>query len=359
MKIGILTFHEVFNPGAFFQAIGTQTLLLELGHEAQVVDYTTPTHRYSTVRLMRRLSYRLPFRMPVVIASYRRDRAFSSDRAKVMQLTGNLSGHEALKQMHFNAILIGADIVWNFDLPAIARDPVYFGHSLNTKRLIGFAPSVGQCDIDGALPEYVEAGLNRFTAIAVRDPRTQSLVERVTGTKPLIICDPAFHLDYRKLLEGYNSENPVNRPYLLVYLMGQFCDDAFIQSIQQFAKERKLRIISTLYSNKWADEDRTAHGPLEWLRLMQRAAYVVTNTFHGTVFSIMLGKSFATQYTPLIQAKTEGMIKSLKLQDRIVGEPTQLAKILESEWDIATVTAQLDVWRSAAKEYLVVALSSK
>ena len=50
MKIGILTFHEVYNPGAFLQALGTFNLLKSLGHDPQIIDYTSPAHRFRCVK---------------------------------------------------------------------------------------------------------------------------------------------------------------------------------------------------------------------------------------------------------------------------------------------------------------------
>ena len=57
MKIGILTFHEVFNPGAFLQALATQRLVESLGHEAKIIDYTPAAHRYSFVNDLKALSW--------------------------------------------------------------------------------------------------------------------------------------------------------------------------------------------------------------------------------------------------------------------------------------------------------------
>jgi hypothetical protein len=356
MKIGILTFHEVFNPGAFLQALGTQTLLQQLGHEVCIIDYNPPKHRYTTRKHVRALSYRLPFRIRQVMQGRGKAQAFAVDRASCMHLTHHFRNHADLVLEHFDAVLIGADIVWNFDLRQIAHDPVYFGGYLDTERLISFAPSVGPCDIEQEIPRYVSEGLARFHAISVRDRKTQQMVEKILDISPPILCDPAFHLDPIRLLQDMQVPEPPKKPYLLVYLMGQFCDAAFIAEVKAFAHKRKLRIVSTLYPNSWADENRTMHGPLQWLSLMKNAEHVVTNTFHGTVFSIMLQKSFAVQYTPLIQSKTEGMLEALALENRVIRQPTDLSSILSIDWAVECVAAVIQEWKAKAKEFLEEAL---
>lgn len=359
MRVGILTFHEVFNPGAFLQALGTQTLLQQLGHEAWIIDYNPPKHRYTTWKNVRALSYRLPFRLRQVMQGRGKAQAFARDRAQLMQLSVRFADHAELSQEPFDAVLIGADIVWNFSLPALNHDPVYFGKYLNTDRLISFAPSVGHCDVEGELPDYVVEGLKRFSATSVRDRATQKLVERVLEQSPPILCDPAFHLDPDALLRGVELPEAQEQPYVLVYMMGQFCDASFISEVKAFARKHQLRIISTLYPNPWADENRIMHGPLEWLRLLSNAEYVVTNTFHGTVFSIMLQKSFAVQYTPLVQSKTEGMLESLGLTKRVIQEPDTLASILNADWPNSSVKQQIDKWREDARGFLAQALAVK
>ncbi len=358
MKVGILTFHEVFNPGAFWQAIGTQTLMRGLGHEAYVINYNPPGHRYSTWMHIRALSYRLPFRLRLVLQARGKDIAFAKDREKYMYLSRHFKNHAELEQERFDAILIGADIVWDFQMPALGQDPVYFGHFLNTKRLISFCPSVGPCDLSKEIPAYVEEGLRRFHGLSVRDAKTQELVKKVIDVESPILCDPAFHLNVTNLLKELETDEQPERPYLLVYLINQFCDDAFIAEIKAFARERKLRIISTLYSNTWADEDRVAHGPMEWLRLIADADCIVTNTFHGAVFSIMLKKNFVVKYTPLIQSKTEGMLVSLGLQERVVGLNGSISDILTERCDYHSVSAKVTDMKKIAENFLSEHLNS-
>lgn len=355
MKVGILTFHEVFNPGAFLQALGTQTLLEDLGHDPWVLNYTAPAHRYSTWRKAIALSYRLPFRMRYLCKMHLKWRAFAKDRHSLIRLTQYFESREDLEREHFDAVLIGADIVWNYELPNLGKDPVYFGQSIRTDKLIAFAPSVGNCDVEGGVPSYVAEGLSRFHRISVRDPLTQRLVARVTGVKPGIICDPAFHLQPEAIIgEGVEQDD-----YILVYLMGRFCSSGLVEQIKSYAKRYKLKIVATLYPNSWADENRICHGPREWLTLIRRARYIVTNTFHGTVFAIMMKKQFTVQYTPLIQTKTEEMVRQLGLESRVLTNDSNLPHILETSWDTSGVSQEIEILKYEARCFIQEALKGK
>ena len=125
MKIGILTFHEVFNPGAFLQALATQRLVESLGHEAWIVNYTPPAHRYSVLKNLKALSWRAPIRFPRAIQNLRKDKAFELARENFMNLTLPFETADEVAKDSFDAVLIGADVVWNYKIKKYGQDPLY------------------------------------------------------------------------------------------------------------------------------------------------------------------------------------------------------------------------------------------
>ena len=235
MRVGILTFHEVFNPGAFLQALASQRLLESLGHEAKIIDYTPTSHSYSLTRNLRTLSWRLPFRFQRAIQNFRKDQAFQAARDRWMNLTQRFEENADVADEEFDAVLIGADVVWNYVIAAYGHDPIYFGKGLNTKKLISFAPSFGPCTLQDTPPAYVIEGLSKFDHISVRDINSQGIVESLVGTKPPIVCDPAFHLDHNKLPLKCDEK----RPFLLVYMLAQYVSPETIAQIKKFAKETR------------------------------------------------------------------------------------------------------------------------
>jgi hypothetical protein len=352
MKIGILTFHEVFNPGAFLQALATQRLVESLGHEAKIIDYTPEAHRYSFGQSLKKLSWRLPFRLLRALETAWKDAAFRSARKSLMNLTPRYQSRDEIASERFDAVLVGADVVWNFILENYGKDPVYFGHGLNTDRLISFAPSFGPCSSEDSRPEYVERGLRKFTALSVRDKNSQAIVKSAIDVEAKIICDPAFHLDQTQLLKPCDE----NEPFILIYALPQYMDIRTVDEIKSFAKERGLKTVATLYRQKWVDSNRIAEGPLEWLGLIDRADYVFTNTFHGIVFCTKMKKRFAFQYTPSIRSKSLYTVDKLGLEPLLVEKKRRVEDAFTIDHDFATADRQIDHLTEDAKAYLVEAL---
>lgn len=353
MKIGILTFHEVFNPGAFMQTLGSYQLLSDLGHEVEVINYNPPVHRFKPLRmtLSRIKAGKLGWKF--VSDCIGKNNAFKKDIAKHFSLTPFFDTKSSLSEYPFDAIVIGADIVWNYETKYLGMDSVYFGDSLNCNKLIAFAPSVGSTDIS-KYPNYVVKGLRSFHSIAVRDKNTQQLVKNCIDKDVNIICDPAFHLKCERFPEGHNEYGN----YILVYLMEKYCTPALVLEVKKYAHENNLKIVSTIYRNEWADYNHIVHGPMKWLDLFRHARCVVTNTFHGSVFSIKLQKDFVLVYNELTQAKTQGMIAELKLAGRVYSDAGDLEQILSSTTEWGFVENRIEKWCSHAKQYLIGAINS-
>ena len=278
----------------------------------------------------------------------RKDRAFEAARTQLLNRTSFFESREELSKEHFDAVLVGADVVWNFKHASLGRDPVYFGEGVSTDRLISFAASFGDCSLEDGLPSYVSEGLPRFDAYSVRDKNTAAIVQEVVNEEPLRICDPAFHLDLPAIMPPPSER----APYLLVYLRNGAFSAELKDAIIHFAKKRGLRIVATYYTHKWADENLVLLEPQEWLGLIRDADYVVTNTFHGSVFSIMLEKAFALDYNEGIRLKTKGMIEAMGLAGRTVACADQLESVLEASVDYSCARAFRECETLKAREFL-------
>ena len=354
VKVGILTFHEVFNPGAFLQALATQRLVESMGHEAKIIDYTPVTHRHSLVRDLRGLSWRLPFRFQRALANRKKDASFRKARNRWMNMTQRFETAADVGKEQFDAVLIGADVVWNFQIERYGRDPLYFGTGLNTRKRISFAPSFGPCEVSDHPPDYVREGLRKFDHISVRDQNSKEIVRSLTQLEPPIICDPAFHLDLTKL----PRDCPEKKPFLLVYMVAPYVTTETISEIRGFAKSKGLSVVATLYHQKWADKNRTTGGPMEWLGLLHHADYVVTNTFHGMVFCCKMQKKFALQYTPSIRNKSLHTVERLGLNPLIADKDRSIEQVLTSGFSFDGIEKQITEMTGQAKHFLVESLEN-
>lgn len=334
MRIGILTFHEIHNPGAFWQALATCQLLSDLGHDPWIINYNSPAHRIEPIKQLWRHPLNILYAIRWPLEFYDtiiRVNAYRAARPGQMRLTSLRLTHAELEQESFDAVLIGSDIVWNFRDPRLGMDPVYFGHHLKTTRLLSWAASMGPCALEGEIPTYVREGIKRFTAISVRDRKTQTLAQSLGATAAKIVCDPSFHLDLARARRGRFPQEP----YIALYAIPSVFSAAAVQATREFAAQTGLPVYAINYRNSWADKNFVAADPNDWLSLLENARYVVTNTFHGTLFAIRLHKQFVSEYNPLVQPKLQGVIERLDLGARIFTEGTTFARQMEASiaWD--------------------------
>jgi hypothetical protein len=355
MKIGILTFHEIYNPGAFLQAYGSQTLLQEMGHHAEIIDYNPPNHRYHPITHAKKIGWRLPLRWRTWLDAYLRDRAFAKARSSHLTISPIFKHRSEIASKAYDAVLVGADIVWNFKEKRLGQDPVYFGEGINAKKLIAFAPSCGNCSVTDPIPDYMSSGLKQFSALSVRDKNTADVVEKAISHRPQIICDPSFHLIDEL---GLPKKAPA-KDYILVYLLPGQTSDELINEIKKLSLTKKLPIYAVYYRHKWANRNVMKLGPFEWLQLIRAARYVFTNTFHGTIFSAFMRSDFIVEMNDLIRNKTLDMVLSCDLKYRLYNGEQSVSKLLQKPIDYNDVHDYFRKQARVAKIFLLDALNSE
>ena len=347
MRIGILTFHDSLNHGAYLQAYSSMKTIEKLGHEAVIINYTNPRHQEHPYRMLfrlrgiRSLTYRLER-----ISRYRKFR----EAHRRFRLTSFTTSHEEVGKELFDVVLVGSDIVWNFKWDRLGRDPIYFGHHLNTSKLISYAPSFGAVTLDDDIPEYVRTGLKKFHAISVRDENSRVLVRKAADRDATVVLDPTFLTDWN----GMEVE-PVLEGYVLVYAFELTPRE--IDEIRRFARDRGLRTVAVVYKQKWCDLFVNAMDPFEWLGFFRKADYIATSTFHGTVFSLKYNKQFSVSMNEHIQSKTEPLLEKLDLRSRILSEGNPFDESVTAQIDYAPVNTKLAAMANSSLDFLIRAIN--
>ena len=232
---------------------------------------------------------------------------------------------------NFDYIIVGSDIVWSHETKALGPLSIYFGVGLNPRKgLVAFAASMGPSAKE--LPSRFSEGLSRFKAISVRDKNTQSVLVRA-GISSDVISDPTLLLDVHAPEFSEYLPSDIG-PYLLVYCSP--LDRKTRLQLSSFAESRGLNIVVTGYYQVGLGVDFSHLGPYEWLGLFLNADFVVTNTFHGTVFSTLSGVSFITLDRDAIRNKARDYLSRLGL-DRHYSDTGFNPAVLELEVDWETV----------------------
>lgn len=359
MKIGIVSMQRICNYGSFLQAYGLKKTLESLGHEVVFIDYKTETIKRNESSLKEKLAQN-PFLLFVKdnIEFYLfHSRKFSLlYRKQYLKQLGIGYKHSYSNQV--DIAVIGSDEVFNCtqENSTVGFSPMLFGHGLKAKRVLSYAASFGFTTIErinhSNIRKILESYLKDFSFLSVRDLNSYDIIKELVGVEPYIHLDPVLISDYEL--------PPINRnlgEYAILYTYKRrvYTEDD-IKSIKRFCKRNNVKLVSIGSSKEWADIQLEA-SPLEALAYIANARYVITDTFHGTVFSIKYNINFVTLVRKDNFHKLHDLLVRMKQEQREIANYSQIDQILQSEPDYRETNQIIEESRTATISYLSKALS--
>ena len=230
---------------------------------------------------------------------------------------------EELQESDFDAIVVGSDQVWRPKYYGkIENAYLGFAKGWNIKR-IAYAASFGTDDWEYTDEQTKECGelLKKFDAISVREASGVTLCKEHFGVEVQHVIDPTMLLykeDYIRLIEAANT--PKAKGTLLNYILDETPGKK--ELIEQIAKDKSLvpfRVNSRVEDHKALLKERIQPPVEQWLRGFYDAEFVVTDSFHACVFSILFGKPFVVIGNKKRgMARFESLLKMFGLEDRLV-----------------------------------------
>jgi len=343
---GILTFHDGINYGCFLQVYALQKTLNSLGYDSKILNYKSPRHWF-----MEYWCFLRPQRPAKIVENVRKIRRFKVAQRQ-LGLTDFSFSAEAFNSQNFETIVFGSDEIWNYQNQVVGYSPAYFGAGLTAKNLVAYAVSCGSVDAGEPISSEVKELLLRFNAIFVRDLNTQKFVHRAVGYRPELVLDPT-------LLYNFASEE-VDIPednFIMVY-SNKF-DPTYVDEVRDYANSKGKKLISVGYKNSFCDRSIVDIGPFEFLGYVRRAEYVITNMFHGTLFSVKYGKQFCIMRDPVRSNKLTTILSMLGLNDRVVTNEKSVHDILSEPICYEKIHNILEGERERSVALLVGALASR
>lgn len=314
MKIKTITCHDVYNYGASLQAYALQQYLEMQGHDVQIIDYKpdymrnhykfwyVPSSSRYYARAMKNPVLRFMlccYFAPNRFSTYGRKLKFDAFKKQYLHLTKRYLSYRALTDCPPDAdvYIAGSDQIWNSNLPN-GKDAAYFLQfgSDKTKR-ISYAASFAIPDVAEEFKALNSAWLRKFDAISVREHTGLSILQSLGINGGVEVLDPVYLLSASEWNEFAGEKPIITTPYILVY---DLClnDDSLRAEAERLSKEFALKIISVdgHFKCPYADKNISNAGPQEFVNMIAHAAYVVTNSFHATSFSLILNRPFSVFY---------------------------------------------------------------
>ncbi len=344
MNIGILTFHDGANHGAFLQAYASQQYLKSLGHMVKIINYRSLKHFYKEKR-----ATLVAKRLPEIKQKWQKVATFKKAHQQYFDQT---AFYFSLKNIgHFDAIVIGSDEIWNLKNTLSCGDLAYFGQGLEGQRLISYAPSFGNTKLADIPNASVGNLLKNFSALSVRDENSAYIVKSLTGIEPTIVVDPTFLYDFPETSSANLGEAAQDDDTLVLYT--PILEEQYIPHIQNYARERNLKIVSLGYYMPWADKNVLNLDPFEWIAYLQKAKYVVSASFHGIIFAIKAEIPFCACLHPSRRTKALTLLERLHLKDQLATNATEMQQVFETTTpDYSEVKPLLNDWRQLSEDFL-------
>lgn len=344
----IFTFQWSDNFGTVFQAYALQEVIRSLGVRANIVPLA-PDTQCGIRRFVGRTPKALLIKWTWLLASWERDRRakFNSFRTKFFNYEREgLLSFKKCATYHFDSdyLVFGSDNIWSPDVQVgQAQWNVFYGKSICHPNKIAYAPSTAGRLADSrhwnrVIEDIKSAG---FSAISLREQENVRFFAE-HGIDAQLVPDPSLLMDADAWGEVMDDSLCPENGYYFGYDLGHQNEETVNQVIDSLsAKDGSQKLVC--YPNDWKKtlHKGVAPSPQQWLALVGKAKGVVTNSFHGVMFSIIFNRPFI--FLPIvgeyatINVRAKGILDELNAQSHIWMRGRSISETMASPIDRAVV----------------------
>lgn len=362
MKIGILSMQKVINYGSFLQAYGLRKLIKSICSEEEINFIDIIPGRKLDINNISKTQ-----KIKNILSTIRNGQFFEKIKGKTfMKKLGNqfenvffplLNLALSNNSKHYSTVVIGSDEVfhccqnasWGFSTQLL-------GDVKNSDNVFSYAASFGATTYDDILRagilEETKNALSNLSAISVRDNNSKKNIEKIINKEPEIHLDPVLVSDFEDEIESA-SEFHSDKKFMIVYsYTGRINNKKEIKNIKSFAKKNDLKIYTIFCRYKWANKVIIPETPFQVLKIFRQAEYVVSDTFHGSIFSIISHRKFCTLIRDSNKEKMTSLLERFDLLSHAVFDSDELAPKLTQDIDYVAIDNIRELERKRSLDYL-------
>lgn len=357
--IYVSTIIDSHNYGTVLQAVATRDALSRYGHPV-FIDYCRPhwTTKGWVKSYMGNMNRSVPARFARLVANapvrHKSSKLFRSFVERELELCSSAPYLSQGEGLDSNAVYcVGSDQTWNIECN-YGIDPVYFLANVpEGYRKISFSASFGRPSLSSEESDLTKPLLSQFDAISVRESSSVSILEGmglsgIALKDPVLLCRPELWHELAARVPASNEN------YVLVYMLNE--NPEMCAFARKLAKHEGIRArIVTFNPLKRAPEGLEGvclPKPEEWVALFRDASYVVTDSFHGTCFSLLFEHPMIVFDPPKFSVRLKDVLADFGLADRRVadgGDPMHIAAE-PIDWD--SVRTKKGEFSGEAKAFL-------
>jgi len=334
MKIGIVTWFHHRNYGTILQAYALQKFLKINGYSCVLVNYIPINNKTFLEKIK---SGSLKHRIASKIESYRfkilgsnikemildRNRAFENFATKNIDFSQKAQTSSELFKLNetIDCFICGSDQIWNPE----NFNGVYYLNFVNDKnKKISYAPSFGVSHIPISKNEEIRQLVNKFDWLSVREDKGASILRGLTQKDVEVVVDPTLLLSKTDWEQISVSPN-INEGYILCYFLGDRQEYwKTVENLQRMTKYKVIIIPARFNAYLQKHDIRTSTSPEEFIGLIKNAKLVLTDSYHGVIFSLKFErdfyvfKRFKDKDKRSQNSRIYNILKMLNLEERLI-----------------------------------------
>ena len=364
MKIGILTFQESNNNGAMLQALALQEITSEIANgSAKIINYHSK---------FKQQQYKLNFSgnkkvflNKLLSAFVRRKVRLKAEefRRKYLNIENKkIIDKKELKELNgrFSVFITGSDQVWNVN--NIGTDSTYFLDFVDksNNKIVSYAPSIALSEIPKKYKGFYYENINRFNYLnlSIREKTGQKIIKDLTGQNATVVVDPTLLLHKDEWIKKFNLQPTSynNEKYIFVYYISY--NPNLIKFVKKLKEKTGYKVIvatRTLRDYKIGFQN-VVISPKDFVNYIYSAEYIVTNSFHGTAFSVNFEKKFFafgnSDKLSKVNSRIEDFLDDVSLSSRYISGDYELDSLSNEVIDYRSSSAILEEMRNKSLNFL-------
>ena len=349
-KIGLVTWYDRGpNYGTTLQAFALQNYIKSLNYDCFIIKYDEK-NIYKKIKFCLIEIYFYIFKRQTY---YKRKKMFNWINKNII-LTNKKYSYNSIKKIEkdFDSFVCGSDQIWSTAENII--DPFYYLQFTNLKKRISYAPSIGKNRIGEKVKNEFIKYISGFDYLSIREETGSQIIEQLIGKKPIVVADPTLLFnkeEWINLLKIKKSTN--NKQIIFAYFLSK--NKEYFNIIVEFAKKNNL-ILHTTVENYNNFGNSIVMNSKDFLEEILNANFIVTDSFHGMIFSLIFKKNFAVfkrfkdNESMNQNSRVIDFLKRIKLNSRIYNNNIDL--LFQEKIEYSKISPNIDNIIKESQEYL-------
>ena len=368
MKVCILSMQRVPNFGSLLQSYALKSMLEKNGHTVEFIDIVPNGNDNGLLAGKQNVFLKEGECGGTFLSKLKKIDRYTLNRLRIkyqnrrqMELLekfriAELDIRQESNAKKYDCCVIGSDEVFNCLSGADwGFTSQLFGNVEQAAHVITYAASCGATvyeNVPVAARQKIQEAFDQVEAFSVRDNNTYEFTSRLTDRKIEQHLDPVLVYDFSTEVSRTPVPDNLPKKYCIVYsYYNRFAETEDINRICAFCKRKNLELVTVGSPQKWIKNHLVLH-PFEVFHVFQKAEFVITDTFHGTIFSAKYAKRFAVLVRESNRNKLMDLVTKLDLNDHLISTTEDLEQVYAREADYNGINKIIEIERSKAVSYL-------